>query len=147
MQDGHRIDEEHLAVDAPQVDFDGPAKWTVTIENGDDAPIQITAIRLEMTEHELCFDAAAGDPYTLYYGDSALATPQYDYATLFVPAANASAAQLGAETANPAYQPRPDVRPFTEKHPALLWIALVLVMVLLGAVAVRSVKATQGKVS
>ena len=73
--------------------------------------------------------------------------PQYDYATLFVPAANATAAQLGAETANPAYQPRPDMRPFTEKHPALLWIALVLVMVLLGAVAVRSVKATQGKVS
>jgi hypothetical protein len=147
VQDGHRIDEEHLAVDAPQVDFDSPATWTVTIENGDDAPIQITAIRLEMTEHDLCFDAAAGDPYTLYYGDSALATPQYDYATLFVPAANATAAQLGAETANPDYRPRPDVRPFTEKHPALLWIALVLVMVLLGAVAVRSVKATQGKVS
>ncbi len=147
VQDGHRIDEEHLAVDAPQVDFDSPATWTVTIENGDDAPIQITAIRLEMTEHDLCFDAAAGAPYTLFYGDSALAAPQYDYATLFVPAANAIAAQLGAETANPAYQPRPDMRPFTEKYPALLWIALVLVMVLLGAVAVRSVKATQGKVS
>ena len=42
MQDGHRIDEEHLAVDAPQVDFDSAATWTVTIENGDDAPIQIT---------------------------------------------------------------------------------------------------------
>jgi hypothetical protein len=54
---------------------------------------------------------------------------------------------LGAETANPAYQPRPDLRPFTEKHPALLWMALILVMVLLGAVAIRSVKATQGKPS
>ena len=146
-QDGHRIDEEHLAVDAPQVDFDSPAKWTVTIENGDDAPIQITSIQLEMTEHDLCFDATAGAAYTLYYGDSVLAAPQYDYATLFVPAANATAAQLGAETANPAYQPRPDTRPFTEKHPALLWIALILVMVLLGAVAIRSVKATQGKTS
>jgi len=147
VQDGHRIDEEHLTFDAPQVDFDSPATWTVTIENGDDAPVQITAIRLEMTEHDLCFDAAAGDSYTLYYGDSALEAPQYDYATLFVPAANATEAQLGAETANPAYQPRPDTRPFTEKHPALLWIALVLVMLLLGVVAVRSVKATQGKVS
>ncbi len=147
VQDGHRIDEEHLAVDAPQVDFDSAATWTVTIENGDDPPIQITAIRLEMTEHDLCFDAAAGAAYTLYYGDAALAAPQYDYATLFVPTANATTAQLGAETSNPAYQPRPDARPFTEKHPALLWIALVLVMILLGAVAVRSVKATQGKVS
>jgi hypothetical protein len=147
VQDGHRIDEEHLAVAAPQVDYDSPATWTVTIENGDDAPVQIASIRLEMTEHDLCFDAAAGAATTLYYGDPVLATPQYDYATLFVPAANATAAQLGAEIANPAYQPRPDVRPFTEKHPALLWVALILVMVLLGAVAIRSVKATQGKLS
>jgi hypothetical protein len=146
-EDGHRIDEEDLTVDAPQVDFDSPATWTVTIENGDDAPIQITSIRLEMTERDLCFDAVAGAAYTLYYGDSALAAPQYDYATLFAPAANATVAQLGAETTNPAYQPRPDMRPFTEKHPALLWIALILVIVLLGAVAIRSVKAVQGKVS
>jgi hypothetical protein len=147
MQDGHRIDEEHLAVYAPQADFDSPATWTVTIENGDDAPVAMTSVRIEMTERDLCFDAAAGAAYTLYYGDSVLAAPQYDYAALFVPAANASAAQLGAETTSPAYQPRPDERPFTEKHPALLWIALILVMVLLGAVAIRSVKAAQGRVS
>jgi hypothetical protein len=44
----------------------------------------------------------------------------------------------GAEQPNPAYQPRPDERPFTEKHPALLWLALVAVVVLLGAIALRS---------
>ncbi|MDR3755045.1 MAG: DUF3999 family protein [Terracidiphilus sp.] len=146
IQNGHRIDEEHLAVDAPS-DLDSPTKWTVTIENGDDAPVQITSIRLEMMERDLCFDAAAGAAYTLYYGDSALAAPQYDYAALFVPADNAVATQLGAETANSAYQPRPDMRPFTEKHPALLWMALILVMMLLGAVAFRSVKAIQDKPS
>lgn len=147
VEDGHKIDEEHLAVDAPQVDFDSPATWTVTIENGDNAPVAMASVRIEMTERDLCFDAAAGAAYTLYYGDNVLAAPQYDYATLFVPAANASAAQLGAEIANPAHQPRPDERPFTEKHPELLWMALILVMVLLGMVAIRSVKATQGKVS
>ncbi|MGB0064285.1 MAG: DUF3999 family protein [Terracidiphilus sp.] len=145
IQDGHKIDEEHLAVDAPQFDFDSPAKWTITIENGDDAPVQMLSIRIEMTERDLCFDAAAGAAYTLYYGDNVLGAPQYDYATLFAPAANASAAQLGAENANPAYRPRPDERPFTEKHPALLWIALILVIALLGLVAVRSIKATQVK--
>ena len=102
MQDGHRIDEEHLTVDAPQVDFDGPAKWTITIENRDDAPIQIASIGLEMLERKLCFDAAAGAAYTLYYGDAALAAPQYDYATLFALQQNPVAAQLGAETANPS---------------------------------------------
>ncbi len=147
VQDGHRIDEEHLTVSAPQVDFDGPAKWTITIENRDDAPIQITSIGLEMLERKLCFDAAVGAAYTLYYGDSALTAPQYDYATLFALQQNPVAAQLGAETANPAYQPRPDERPFTEKHPALLWVALVLVIALLGLVAFRSFKTGPGKPS
>jgi hypothetical protein len=141
VQDGHRIDEEHLTVNAPQVDFDSAAKWTITIENRDDAPIQITSIGLEMLQRKLCFDAAGGGAYTLYYGDAALAAPQYDYATLFALQQNPVAAELGAETANPSYQPRPDERPFTEKHPALLWVALVLVIALLGLVAFRSFKA------
>jgi hypothetical protein len=51
-------------------------------------------------------------------------------------------AQLGAEVANPSWQARPDERPFTERHPILLWIALVLVIALLGAVAFRSFKTT-----
>ena len=141
VQDGHRIDEEHLTVDAPQGAFEGPSHWTITIENGDDAPIQLKSVRLEMLERNLCFDAAAGSAYTLYYGDAALAAPQYDYASLFVLQHNPVMAQLGAEIANPAYLPRPDERPFTEKHPALLWVALILVIALLGLVAFRSFKA------
>ncbi len=144
VQDGHRIDEEHLTVNAPQVDYDGAAKWTITIENRDDAPIQIVSIALEMLQRRLCFDAAANVAYTLYYGDAALAAPQYDYATLFALAQNPVAAQLGAETSNPSYQQRLDERPFTEKHPMLLWIALVLVIVLLGFVALRSFRAAPG---
>jgi hypothetical protein len=145
VQDGHRIDEKRLAVSAPQADFDEPAKWTITIENHDDAPIQMTSVRLEMLERSLCFDAAAGDAYTLFYGDPALAWPVYDYASLFVLEQSPIIAQLGSETANPAYQPRPDERPFTEKHPTLLWIALVLVIGLLGVVAFRSFKSGTGK--
>jgi hypothetical protein len=144
VQDGHRIDEERLAVSAPQADFDEPAKWTITIENHDDAPIQMTSVRLEMLERSLCFDAATGDVYTLFYGDLALASPVYDYASLFVLEQSPINAQLGSETANPAYQPRPDERPFTEKHPTLLWVALILVIALLGAIAFRSFKAGTG---
>ena len=145
VQDGHRIDEERLAASAPQADFDEPAKWTITIENHDDVPIQMAFVRLEMLERSLCFDAAAGDSYTLFYGDRALASPVYDYASLFVLEQSPIVAQLGSEAANPAYQPRPDERPFTEKHPTLLWLALILVIALLGAVAFRSFKAGTGK--
>jgi hypothetical protein len=147
VREGRRIDEEHLSVDAPQMYFDGPAKWTITIENHDDVPIQNLSAQLEMLERRLCFDAAAGASYTLYYGDSALAAPQYDYASLFAPEKNPLIAQLGAEAVNAAYQARPDQRPFTDKHPALLWGALILVIGLLGTVAFRSFKTVSTKPS
>lgn len=137
--DGVRIDEDHLAVDAPLVDFGArDSRWTVTVENGDDAPLAIAKVQLEMAERQLCFDAAAGASYTLYYGDPALGAPQYDYATLFTPEKDAAQGTLGPEENNPAYQARPDQRPFTERHPGLLWVALILVVVVLGGVALRT---------
>jgi Protein of unknown function (DUF3999) len=142
-RDGHRIDEEHLAIDAPFVGFgDLGSTWTVTVDNGDDVPLAITDVRLEMTQRTLCFDAAAGAGYALYYGDPALAAPRFDYATLFVPDPHAVAAALGAEIANPEFRTRPDERAFTERHPALLWVALILVVAVLGLVALRTAKTT-----
>ena len=93
-----------------------------------------------MVERDLCFDAEGSGQYTLAYGDSALQAPRYDYATLFRPQANAARLALGAQVVNAAWQPRPDDRPLTERYPALLWSALVLVVVLLGVIALRSVK-------
>ncbi len=143
--DGRRIDEERLAIDAPYVDFsDAGTLWTVTIDNGDDAPLDLRAVRLEMAERKLCFDAVAGASYTLMYGDAALAAPRYDYATLFTPDTNAAQATPGPEQANPEYTARPDARPFTEKHPGLLWAALILVVLVLGGVALRTAKDTPG---
>jgi len=140
QQNGHRIDEERLAVDAPWVDFSTPSQWTIAIENGDDAPLRLESVRLQMLERDLCFEAEANGVYALYYGDPALAAPRYDYAALFAPQADASQLAAGPEAPNPAYQPRPDARPFTERHPALLWAALAIVIALLGAIALRSAK-------
>lgn len=140
-REGHRIDEEHLAVDAPWQNFDAEStRWTVTIDNGDDPPLTLTSVRLEMAERDLCFDAMPGATYTLFYGDPALAAPRYDYAKLFIQDAHAEQATLGPEAVNPQYRSRPDERAFTEKHPALLWAALVLVVAVLGLVAVRTAK-------
>jgi hypothetical protein len=144
IRDGRRIDEERLAVDAPPIVSEDPTIWTVSIDNRDDAPLPMASVRLEMLERCACFDAAAGAAYTLYYGDTALEAPQYDYAALFSSQPHAVVAALGPETPNPTFEPRPDLRPFTEKHPALLWAALVLVIAFLGIVAFRSVKARRG---
>jgi hypothetical protein len=140
VEQGHRLNEERLNVVAPGGVPDTASRWTVTIDNGDDAPIALRAARLEMVERDLCFHAEGGADYTLYYGDSALQAPQYDYATLFVAQPDAATAKLGPEVENPAYEPRPDTRPFTEKHPGLMWAALVLVILLLGVIALRSAR-------
>jgi hypothetical protein len=140
VDNGRRIDEERLTIDAPWTDLDTPAKWTVTIENGDDAPLKLKSVGLEMLERSLCFEAVNDGIYTLYYGDPALEAPRYDYAQLFTAQANASRISAGPEILNPAYQPRADERPFTEKHPVLLWIALGAVIVLLGAIALKSAR-------
>jgi hypothetical protein len=140
LQNGRQIDEERLAIDAPYFDFDTPAKWTVAIRNGDDTPVSLQSVQLQMLQRTLCFDADGNGSYLLAYGDPALSPPRYDYATLFAPQPNAAQIAAGAEQPNPAYQPRPDDRPFTEKHPALLWVALAVVIALLGAIALRSAK-------
>ena len=140
IQNGQRLDEERLAIDAPWVDFSTPTKWTISIDNENDAPLQLKSVQLQMVERSLCYEAEGNSSYVLYYGDSALEAPIYDYAKLFAPQANASRMAAPPEQPNPAYQPRPDSRPFTEKHPALLWVALAVVIALLGAVAVKSAK-------
>ena len=59
VQDGHRIDEERLTLTAQSTTFESPTKWIVLIENGDDVPIQLSSVRLEMLERNLCFEASA----------------------------------------------------------------------------------------
>jgi len=140
LQNGRQIDEERLAIDAPQFDFDTPAKWTVAIRNGDDAPVSLKSVQLQMLQRTLCFDADGNSSYLLAYGDPALSPPRYDYAALFALQPNAAQIAARAEQPNPAYQPRPDDRPFTEKHPALMWVALAVVIAVLAAIALRSAK-------
>src|SRR5258708_11271234 len=96
-----------------------------------------------MLERSLCFEASGTAGYMLYFGDSVLTAPKYDYAALYMPQSHAAKASVGPEKPNPDYQARPDSRPFTERHPVLLWLALAFVILLLGAVALRSVKITE----
>ena len=124
----------HLALGA------APYASTVrlTIQNGDDAPLALHAVALQMRERRICFLRKPNTSYTLRYGDPLLGAPQYDLSPIEAAAANASVSTLGGEQAlarEPASQ-----RPFTERHPVLLWIALILVVGTLGFVALRSAR-------
>jgi len=139
---GREIRTEELGIPATLgANLQSGAKVEVAIENGDDQPLPIAAVRLEMRQRKVCFDAGAAGGLTLYYGDSRLAAPVYDYARLFAVSDKALAAELGAEELNPGYKAPPvEERPFTERHPEALWIVLLGVICALGVVALKSAK-------
>ena len=123
------------------------------IENQDDAPLPIAAIALQMRQRKLCFDAeptpagtAPARHFALLYGapdSTPVRAPVYDYARLFRPSDTAAAGILGPESPNPLFKAvaaEATRRSYTERHPELLWIVLLLVIVVLGTIAVRSAK-------
>jgi Protein of unknown function (DUF3999) len=140
-ESGREIHQQQLSLPATLgSNMQSPATVEVAIDNGNDTPLPISAIRLEMRQRKLCFDAPAAQPMTVFYGDPSLAAPQYDYARLFSPSREIHTAQLSPELLNPAYRDRPDDRPLTERRPHLLWIVLLVVICILAFVAIRSSK-------
>jgi hypothetical protein len=140
-QAGREIRQEQLSVPATLgSNMQSAATVEVAVDNGDDTPLPIAAIRLEMRQRRICFDAATAQSMMLFYGDSALTAPQYDYGRLFSPSGAIHTAKSGPEELNPAYRERPDSRPLTERRPHLLWIALLAVICILAIVAIRSSK-------
>ena len=135
VRHGQKIDFEQSALELGGI---RPETLKVTIHNGDDPPLKITSTRLEQYERRVYFNASEA-PH-LYYGDEKLDEPVYDYAKLFQQETNAAPAQLGPEQTNTAYTGRPDDRPWTEKHPAVLWVAIGAAVVVLGAIALKSMK-------
>ena len=134
---GRKIDSEQNEV---RLYGAGQKTIKVVIHNGDDPPLKLSGARLQQHERRIYFDGDGSGALTLYYGDEKLESPVYDYAKLFQEEKNAVAAQMGAETANAAYTSRPDERPWSERHPAVLWIAIVAAVLVLGALALRSMK-------
>ena len=139
-QGGDLIRESSLGIPALLgSNLQSAASVEVAIENGDDRPLGIQAVRLEMRQRKLCFDAPAM-PMALYSGAKGVKAPVYDFSRVFQPAQTAAVARLGPEMANPAYVPAADTKPFSERHPGLLWVALVGALLALGGVAWRSAK-------
>ncbi|MDQ2835523.1 MAG: DUF3999 domain-containing protein [Acidobacteriota bacterium] len=138
-QAGHEIRQQQLSVPATLgSNMQSPASVEVAIDNGDDLPLPVTSVRLETRQRKLCFDALSSSPLTLFYGDPALNAPQYDYTRLWTPSPKSQTANLGPEQLNPAYRTPADTRTFTERHPHLLWFALLVVLCILGFTAFRS---------
>jgi hypothetical protein len=139
---GREIRRDQLSIPAILgANLQRPAKVEVAIENGDNQPLPIAAVRLEMRQRKLCFEVpAAGGEAALFYGDPKLLAPAYDYERQFVGSEKPLVAQFGEERPNPTYRVIPDERAFTDQHPEVLWIALIVVISALGSVALKSAR-------
>jgi len=96
----------------------------------------------QVIERRLYFQPNGVARLTAYYGDDKLGSPTYDYAKLFQTSSEAEAAEakLGPGQHNAAYTGRPDERPWTDRHPEVLWTAMILAVAGFGFIAMRSLK-------
>jgi hypothetical protein len=112
----------------------------ITVDNGDNPPLSISGVELLSVERRVYFDPQ-GRSLRLYYGDDKLDAPIYDYARFFKADPAAAKAELSAGAHNQAYTGRPDDRPWSERHKAVLWLAMLLAVIVLAALAIRGLKA------
>jgi len=131
---GMLVTSEDLAVSV----FAKPAgRLTITVDNGDNPPLQLTSVQPLSVERRLYFDPQGKTTLKLYYGDDKLSAPVYDYSRFFHLDESAVPAPLGPGAHNDVYAGRPDERPWSERHPAVLWAAMLLALAALTAVAIR----------
>ena len=137
MEGSHRI--EKLSVPINSYSFSGNRYWHVEVKNLNDEPLSNVKLSVFMVPKLILFRPAAGHSYRLAYGNEKAQSPSYDLQrTLRISAAEETFAdQLGPEQENAAYQ---DPRPFSERHPAVLWGSLAVAVLLLGYTALRTMR-------
>ena len=118
---------------------------TINIDNGDNPPLTLSSVQPLMLERRIYFDPAGKSELRLYYGDPGLTAPIYDYARFLHVDASATHAQLGPGMHNAEYAGRPDERPWSERHSAVLWSAMIAAVLILSVLALRGLKAGTGQ--
>jgi len=118
---------------------------TINIDNADNPPLTLSSVQPLTLERRIYFDPAGKSGVRVYYGDPGLAAPIYDYARFLHVEASAAQAQLGPGMHNPEYTGRPDERPWSERHGAVLWSAMIAAVLILSVLALRGLKAGTGQ--
>ena len=141
VRDGVELEDETLSVAATLgANLQSAAEVAVAVENGDQAPLPVHAVLLEMRRRSLCFAAAQGAPVELFYGDAGLSGPAYGNVPLPGAGVRVSTVALGPEERNPGFRERPDTRAFLERHPHGPYYALLGMVCLFALLAFGSGK-------
>jgi len=114
----------------------------VEVINGDDQALANLHVMLSAVPRTLTFKPAAGQQYRLVYGNEKAFRPQYDLGHYFDSGLGKPVYRvlaLGPEEETVNYR---DPRPFTERHPELLWSALGAAILLIGLTAIKALRST-----
>ncbi|MGH9463206.1 MAG: DUF3999 family protein [Vicinamibacteria bacterium] len=113
--------------------------WRVSVLNRNDVPVQDLTPTLEGSPRHVLFRQEPGAVYRLLYGNPRVAAPEYDLARLTPKEELERAVPLavGSEVANVGYL---SPEPWSERHPALLWLALAVAVAVLGLLALRALR-------
>jgi hypothetical protein len=108
----------------------------LAMDEGDNAPLPITAARLLLPSYRLRFYAPAGASLRLVYGRQDLYTPKYDLALLAPQVMGAAATEIGAVA--PSSTAPPEEHQFISRP--LYWSLLGLAVIVLLGLIVRLVR-------
>jgi hypothetical protein len=108
--------------------------------NGDNLPVPVERIYVETLKRLVKFQAPSEGDYWMYYGNPTARTPMYDLAAILSrQTPSLETTPMVAEwQLNPEYRPAPgQAKPWSERHPAVLYGALAAAIVVMGLVTVR----------
>jgi hypothetical protein len=127
---------ESLRIDFPET---FARSWRAEVINGDDPPLSNATLEFRGADRFLTFRAERSHSYRLLYGNDRASAPHYDFARVFDPSEKKvlPMARLGPEEITLNYA---DPRPFTERHPNLLWTVVGIAVVLLAFAALRALR-------
>ena len=114
----------------------------LTIDDGDDPPLEVRAAKVEYLADELVLHARAAGPHTLYLGSERLGPPHYDLAAVLTRAGDAPLslrpARLGSRSENPRHgQGEAGPRPLSERYRTVVVLVVASVVALLALWTVR----------
>lgn len=133
-----RVEERGDRVERLHLDVVGRARVVrLYIEDGDDRPLRVAGVTVLVPVERLVFQGNDRAEYVLTYGAAGLQAPRYDLAQTLGKDEEAHPVSLGPPVRQDV---EADVLPWTERHPALLWVGLVLVVAALGVLTLQALR-------
>ncbi len=135
----YRYDEGGRRIESQRLDVGGrESVIRLRVRNRDDRPLDIRGVAITGPVERVLFEAVEGRRYRLTYGSPELGPPSYDLARTIGDLEAWSASALAASLGPVERRAQASARPWTERHPGLLWSGLFAAVAILGMITWRA---------